>query len=809
LAAALVVVLVAGCSYTTGATNIAKQPDGSYSAQLNFVVSCGSGEHCSWYVHYRMVGTGTWTNVPTTPHGPVAGPVSNFPGSENVTGLMAGAEYEYQVCLNSQPGHPFVCVGPDDADNTTTKFTAAAWSLQTTPNHLPPNGALTATSCWSATACTAVGYYSNYINTNGAPVALAEHWDGSAWAVQTVATPSGAASTSLSGVSCTSATACTAVGNEHIFGTSVPLTERWDGNSWTIQTTPNPTGASSSRLSAVSCTMATACTAVGNYQTGASTGTLAERWDGTSWTIQTIPNPSGGGLLNGVSCTSATACTAVGSTGFCGFSCPAGTLAEAWDGRTWTIQTTPNGGGSLNAVSCTSATACTAVGYGNGGTLAERWDGSTWTIQSTSNGSGSLNAVSCTSATACTAVDGGTLAERWDGTSWTIQATATLTFGGLNGASCTSATACTAVGSGNGGTLAERWDGTSWTIQTTPTPGGGASLTEAPLVGVSCTSATACTAVGLGDGGTLAERWDGTSWRIQTTPNPSGGALNALNGVSCASAAACTAVGQYETEFDTRLSLAEAWNGSTWTTKTIPTPGNGSAESSLLGVSCTTATACTAVGNWYYNTGTSTQFMPLAERWDGSTWTIQSTPNGGDSLNAVSCTSATACTAVGSGNGGTLAERWDGSTWTIQTTPNVSGGDLEGVSCTSATACTAVGAGSGGTLAERWDGTSWTIQTIPNPSGGGLLNGVSCASAAACTAVGRSSPSTGTGGTLAERWDGTSWTIENAPNPSGATSSTLSGVSCTTATACTAVGNWYYNPGTSPQFMPLAERYSA
>jgi hypothetical protein len=39
-------VLTSCMGFTTGATNIAKQPDGSYSAQLNFVGSCGSGEHC-------------------------------------------------------------------------------------------------------------------------------------------------------------------------------------------------------------------------------------------------------------------------------------------------------------------------------------------------------------------------------------------------------------------------------------------------------------------------------------------------------------------------------------------------------------------------------------------------------------------------------------------------------------------------------------------------------------------------------------------------------------------------------------------
>jgi hypothetical protein len=272
-------VLVAGCTgYTTDATNIAKQPDGSYSAQLNFVVSCGSGEQCSWYVHYRPVGTSTWTNVPATPHGPVAGPISGASLSENVTGLAAGAKYEYQVCGNFQPGQQFICVGPDDRTSTTTKFTAAAWSLKTTPNHFDPIGVLSATSCSSATACTALGF--------GSAGTLVERWDGSTWTVQTSPTPSGG---SLNAVSCTSATACTAVGNN---GAGATLAEFWDGSTWTIQTIPIPSGATSSSLSAVSCTSASACTAVGNYRSSGP-WSLAERWDGKKWTIQTIPNPSG------------------------------------------------------------------------------------------------------------------------------------------------------------------------------------------------------------------------------------------------------------------------------------------------------------------------------------------------------------------------------------------------------------------------------------------------------------------------------------------------------------------------------------
>ena len=94
----------------------------------------------------------------------------------------------------------------------------------------------------------------------------------------------------------------------------------------------------------------------------------------------------------------------------------------------------------------------------------------------------------------------------------------------------------------------------------------------------------------------------------------------------------------------------------------------------------------------------------------------------------------------------TLAERWNGTSWTVQSTPNRSGAAesyLEGVSCTSAITCTAVGYERFPpvTLAERWNGTSWTLQPTPDPIGGQSdsrrLEGVSCSSVTTCTAVGR------------------------------------------------------------------------
>ncbi len=105
------------------------------------------------------------------------------------------------------------------------------------------------------------------------------------------------------------------------------------------------------------------CTAVGSYSNGGNSVTLAERWDGTSWTVQPTPSPGQNDNLTSVSCTSDIACTAAGYENNAGTQV---TLAERWDGTSWTVEPTPslspNPYNTLFGVSCTSPAACTAVG---------------------------------------------------------------------------------------------------------------------------------------------------------------------------------------------------------------------------------------------------------------------------------------------------------------------------------------------------------------------------------------------------------------------------------------------------------------
>src|SRR5215475_4854753 len=290
------------------------------------------------------------------------------------------------------------------------------WSVTPSPNPVIPTGQLNWVSCPAANSCVAVGTYSK---ASGAGVTLAELWNGTAWRIQPLPSPPGAAWSNLLGVSCVSPSVCEAVGATVSRSREWrPVMERWNGTKWQLQPAPS---SGASYLVGVSCTSPTACTAVGGSAPGTPGRALAERWDGSSWRVQQTPSPAGA-FLAGVACTSPSACTAVGGS-------DAGALAERWNGTTWSTQAIPNppqGGAFLNSVVCLSSSACTAVGNSNAGNPG----GAQFTF---------LNTVACASASACIAtgayIDSSgafqPLAERWNGTRWAIQPTPHLAGGAM------------------------------------------------------------------------------------------------------------------------------------------------------------------------------------------------------------------------------------------------------------------------------------------------------------------------------------------------------------------------------------------
>ncbi|HLH46985.1 MAG TPA: hypothetical protein VKV25_07495, partial [Acidimicrobiales bacterium] len=298
-----------------------------------------------------------------------------------------------------------------------------------------------------------------------------------------------------------------------------------------------------------------------------------------------------------------------------------------------------------------------------------------------------------------------------------------------------------------------------------------------------------------------------------------------LTGVACPSSADCEAVGDYEDSSGQHVPLAEQWNGSSWAMQTIPPPKSATDLGTYLsGVGCSSPTSCEAIG-YYYNT--SGNFVTLGERWNGTSWAIQTTPNAKstheDYLTGVACPSATSCEAVGyyyntAHNPVTLGERWNGTSWAIQTTPNgkgSSGSYLEGVSCSSSADCSAVGddyngANAYSTLAEQWNGTTWARKTIPSPKSASgtstYLSGVGCAPSAQCEAVGAYANKSNTNVTLGERWNGSSWAMQTTPNAKIATDGTyLAAAGCPSSTDCESVGYYYTS---SSHGSTLGERWN-
>jgi hypothetical protein len=316
--------------------------------------------------------------------------------------------------------------------------------------------------------------------------------------------------------------------------------------------------------------------------------------------------------------------------------------------------------------------------------------------------------------------------------------------------SCVSASECVAVGFTNTQfgyrSLTMVWDGTEWSVPSSPNVSAPTNL----LASVSCLSVSECVAVGYTSAGGVSETltmvWDGAEWSIVSSPNVSAPS-NWLTSVSCVSVSECVAVGYTDTGNNVYETLVMMWDGAEWSI--VSSPNAGTRNDELYSVSCVSMSKCVAVG--YVDTGNYV-YETLVLAWDGTEWSIVSSPNAGtsdDELYSVSCVSVSECVAVGYTFTGsayeTLVLVWDGAEWSVVSSANAgtSGDRLESVSCVSASECVAVGYSDTGsayeTLVLVWDGAEWSIVPSPNPGSdynGDRLKSVSCASSWDCVAVG-------------------------------------------------------------------------
>ena len=647
-------------------TTLPPAPPGTQSSELD-LVSCVSPVSC------QAIGTRSSSADHTVKPGLIAEtwngsswrtvPIPRTPATNVVAMSCATAA----MCVAT--GYHFMTSGRHQA--VSLHWDGTRWSA-VQPRRPRPSTELDGVSCPGPRNCYAVGAAGGKGRIPDHP--LVEHWNGTGWQTRAFARPP--LGTTLASVSCPTATVCTAVGSAStgpgpFAGTRLLVADLSQGR-WTTARVANPPGTEpgTSNFSDVSCSAPRVCTAVLFFVNAGEelAWWTASRGPTGGFTVTQPIRDVSPDIPFWLSC-QGPGCTLVGAkdaTDEKGDDEGTGT-AFAWrsqGGGPFAAQPVPEppgtAGGQLNHVSCAGGGFCAAVTSG-ADSFFDLPDGDpSVAVRPTPHGAwrypanashGFLSSLSCPSATFCLALGSAAGAERWDGQHWApapAPGHPKPEESGMQALSCTSPSFCLAVGM----TAANRnkptysvWNGTAWSpIARAAVPAGSF---RSSLVAVSCLSPTFCVASGSFDPVKkeeirgLVETWNGTTWTVASVQQVVT-TTNTGIGVSCATRSACMA-----TWGDSFRALAQWWDGRTWQKAPFAGPGRGKDERSILGVSCPSATSCTAVGSRHTD---ANGVVPLIENWNGQRWSIEAPPIPGlghASLNDVSCTAPTVCTAVG------------------------------------------------------------------------------------------------------------------------------------------------------------------
>ncbi len=281
-----------------------------------------------------------------------------------------------------------------------------------------------------------------------------------------------------------------------------------------------------------------------------------------------------------------------------------------------------------------------------------------------------------------------------------------------------------------------------------------------------CVAGGAAAAVFASSGTAVAAPGTALTWSTFVTPVRG----TDLAGVWAGSASDVWAVGLQPGGACQYRTLTEHWNGSAWAV--VPSPGKLTVNSTLAMASGTASNDVWAVGE----TGCPSvqSGRTLALHWNGSTWSIVTTPNPGffPTLHAVAARTPADAWAVGdttfSGTDDPLIEHWDGQAWRVSALPRSIHGALSGVAAVGATGAWAVGSrpfnNLDGPLALHWNGTRWSPVPVPIPPGSnGYLFSVIALPHGQAVAVGGWRPTPSTSHVLVERWNGTAWHMASVP----------------------------------------------
>jgi hypothetical protein len=312
----------------------------------------------------------------------------------------------------------------------------------------------------------------------------------------------------------------------------------------------------------------------------------------------------------------------------------------------------------------------------------------------------------------------------------------------------------------------------------------------------------------------LIEKWNGTKWAYEAAPTIPNTTTQSLKAAVATSATNVWAVGQYATALAVN-SLIVNWNGSTWSPQVAPHQGAG--PNTLYGIAALSASNAWAVGSYLdaqHNAHT------LILHWNGSKWSVQSSPNKGgfySELTSVTAISNTNVWAFGYYGTDTidkgLALHWNGTKWSLATVPTKGttlSNYLYGASSTAAKDVWSVGSavnpvsGNQQTLALHKTAAGWGVVTTPNVnSTNDQLAAVTSITSTNAWAVG-SSVTMNTGTMHLIHWNGMGWATKAVP--AGLVSNSLGyGIFALSATDVWAVG--VTNTG-GPNGAPLVIHYN-
>jgi hypothetical protein len=311
-----------------------------------------------------------------------------------------------------------------------------------------------------------------------------------------------------------------------------------------------------------------------------------------------------------------------------------------------------------------------------------------WTMASIPNATSlrnQLNAVDAPSATSAWAVGyaetGATpatrpLVARLEGATWSLAATPTLAAdAALNGVDGSGAGDVWAVGGAGAGPLTEHWDGSSWSVVASPAPPG---VTTATLRGVKALGAGDAWAVGETftpgpnpQQRTLITHWNGTGWSVVPSPNPNS-IRNLMAAVDASAADNVWAIGNLGDDGyggGTVAGMVLRWNGTAWSQVSLPTDYAVSIVA-LHDILVLSPNDVWVVGTAFHRYVFG--MVPYYLHWNGQSWQSGTIPGGvTGAFNGIAALSPTNIYAVGqTGQWQTLVARWNGSTWSRETTPS-------------------------------------------------------------------------------------------------------------------------------------------